>query len=95
MVVTADSLAYVPEPANPSPEEVSGHHPAETGGLRPSPPPLEVNTFALVGVGEALWLLAFLILLPFRDGRGLWLQTCAAGFLLGLLGMFLSRQRRG
>lgn len=63
--------------------------------LRPAPPPLEVDTLALVAIGEALWLLAFLILLFFRDGHGLWLQTCAAGFLLGLLGAFLSRSRRG
>jgi Protein of unknown function (DUF2530) len=95
MVVTADSLAYVPQPANPSPEEVSARHSAETRGLRPSPPPLEVDTFALVMVGEALWLVAFVVLLFFRDGHGLWLQTCAAGFLLGLLGAFLSRSRRG
>ena len=85
----------MPEPANPSPEEITRRHRTATGGLRPSPPPLEVNTFFLVAVGEALWLLAFLILLPFRDGRGLELQTCAAGFLLGLLGLFLSRHRRG
>jgi uncharacterized protein DUF2530 len=95
VVVTADSLAYVSPPANPSPEEVSGNHPVETRALRPAPPPLEVDTFALVAIGEALWLLAFLILLFFRDGHGLWLQTCVAGFLLGLLGAFLSRGRRG
>jgi hypothetical protein len=95
VVVTADSLAYVPQPANPSPEEISVHHPLEARGLRPSPPPLEVDTFALVMIGEALWLVAFVVLLFFRDGHGLWLQTCAAGFLLGLLGAFLSRTRRG
>lgn len=95
VVVTADSLAYVPQPANPPPEEISGRHPAETRGLRPAPPPLEVDTFALVAIGEALWLLAFVVLLFFRDGHGLWLQTCAAGFLLGLLGLYASRNRRG
>ena len=94
------------QPANPPPEEVSGRDPAETGSrnrrddqkterLRPSPPPLEVDTFALVMIGEAIWLGAFVVLLFFRDGHGLWLQTCAAGFLLGLLGAFLSRGRRG
>lgn len=85
------------QPANPSPEEVSRRHLAETGrvGLRPSPPPLEVDTFALVMIGNALWLIAFVVLLFFRDGHGLELQTCAAGFLLGLLGAFLSRTRRG
>jgi hypothetical protein len=103
VVVTADSLAYVSQPANPSPEEVSRRHLVETdrvgrsgaAGLRPSPPPLEVDTFALVMIGNALWLIAFVVLLFFRDGHGLWLQTCAAAFLLGLLGAFLSRTRRG
>jgi hypothetical protein len=95
VVLTADSLAYVSQPANPAPEEVSRSHPAETGRLRPAPPPLEVDTFALVMIGEALWLIAFVVLLFFRDGHGLELQTCAAGFLLGLLGAFLSRTRRG
>ncbi|HST66393.1 MAG TPA: DUF2530 domain-containing protein [Mycobacteriales bacterium] len=77
----------MPEPANPSPDNSSR--------LRPAPPPLEVDTFALVAIGEALWLVAFVVLLFFRDGHGLWLQTCAVGFALGLLGMFLSRHRRG
>jgi Protein of unknown function (DUF2530) len=89
----------VSEPANPPPEDVPAGHAAETGtprpALRPAPPALEVNTFALVALGEALWVVAFLVLLPFRDGRGLWLETCAAGFGLGLLGLFLSRHRRG
>lgn len=90
------------QPANPPPEEVSRRDLPETGrvgsraaGLRPSPPPLEVDTFALVMIGNALWLIAFVVLLFFRDGHGLWLQTCAAGFLLGMLGAFLSRTRRG
>jgi Protein of unknown function (DUF2530) len=87
MVVTADSLAYVPQPANPSP--------VKSSRLRPSPPPREVDTFALVAVGTGLWALALLVLLFFRDGHGLWLQTCAAGFGLGLLGLVASRHRRG
>jgi hypothetical protein len=94
VVVTAASLAYVSEPVDPPPEEVSPRA-AGTGGLRPAPPALEVNTFALVALGEALWVVAFVVLLPFRDGRGLWLQTCVAGFALGLFGLFLSRHRRG
>jgi hypothetical protein len=94
VVVTAASLAYVSEPADPPPEEVPPHG-VETRGLRPAPPALEANTFALVALGEALWVVAFLVLLPFRDGRGLWLETCVAGFGLGLLGLFLSRHRRG
>lgn len=63
--------------------------------MRPAPPPFEVDTFLLVMIGEALWALAFVVFLFVRDGHGLELQTCAAGFLLGGLGAFLSRHRRG
>jgi hypothetical protein len=53
-----------------------------------------VDTFTMVLAGMAAWVLAFLVLLPFRDGHGLWLQTCAVGFGLGFLGLVLSRNRR-
>jgi Protein of unknown function (DUF2530) len=94
VVVTADSLAYVSEQANPSSEDVSPRHPAETARLRPAPPPLEVNTFTVVLIGEVLWLVAFLAVLPFRDGHRIWWETCLAGFGLGLIGLFLTRHRR-
>jgi hypothetical protein len=49
-------------------------------------------------VGTALWAVAFLALLPFhgwlRDhGRLWWLGACAAGFVLGLLGLAYTRRR--
>ena len=52
-----------------------------------------------VAVGTALWGLAFLALLPFRDdlaadGRERWLWTCLAGFGLGLYGVYYVRRRR-
>lgn len=99
VVVTTDSLAYVSHQANPRPEDVAGRHPAETGnplraGLRAAPAPLEADTFMLVLVGMGLWALGFLALLPVRHGHGLWLQTCAVGFGLGIIGLVLSRNRR-
>lgn len=86
--------------ANPSSPEVSGDAAAETGqlpglvGLRPAPPPLEADTFTLVLVGIGLWAVAFLALLPVRHEHRLWLEICLAGFGLGLIGLFLTRNRR-
>lgn len=76
--VSATSLAAVP----PRPP------------LRPAPPPLEINTFVVVLIGMACWLIAFLVLLAFRDGHRLWLEVCVAGFGLGIIGLFLTRNRR-
>jgi hypothetical protein len=52
----------------------------------------------VVLVGTALWAVAFLVLLPFtgwlRDhGHLWWLGACAAGFLLGLVGLAYTRRR--
>jgi len=53
----------------------------------------------IVIVGTALWFAAFLVLLPFRGrladgGHEVWLWTCLAGWLLGLLGLALSLRAR-
>ncbi len=61
--------------------------------------PLDVDGVGTVAVGTALWLLAFLGLLPFYgslvdSGRLWWLWSCLAGFGLGLLGLELCRRRR-
>jgi len=66
---------------------------------RSDPPPLETADVLTVGIGTALWALAFLALLPFRDtladdGREWWLWTCVAGFGLGLYGVYYVRRRR-
>ena len=86
--------------ANPASPEVSRDVAAETGqlpgraGLRPAPPPLEVDTFTLVLIGIALWAVAFLALLPVRHEHRLWLEICATGLGLGFIGLWLTRNRR-
>jgi hypothetical protein len=67
---------------------------------RPTPAPLEVPAVWVVGGGTAVWFVIFLVLLPMRgrladDGHELWFWTSLAGWLLGLLGTWLSwRQNR-
>ncbi len=61
--------------------------------------PLDVDGVRTVEIGSAVWLLAFLALLPFygrlsEDGRTWWLWTCLAGLGLGLLGLEYCRRRR-
>jgi hypothetical protein len=62
--------------------------------------PLDVDGIRTVSIGSALWLLAFVALLPFygqlRDsGRTWWLWTCLAGLGLGLFGLEYARRNRG
>ena len=61
--------------------------------------PLDVDGVRTVQVGVAIWVVAFLALLPFygrlQDAdRGWWLWTCAAGAGLGLFGLEYCRRRR-
>ena len=61
--------------------------------------PLDVDGTRTVTVGAGLWLVAFVLLLPFYDrldrtGRLWWLWTCLAGFGLGVLGWDYCRRRR-
>jgi hypothetical protein len=61
--------------------------------------PLDVDGIRTVEVGVALWLVAFVALLPFYGrlqdtGRLWWLWTCLAGVGLGLLGLEYCRRRR-
>jgi len=48
----------------------------------------------LVLIGIVLWAIAFLALLPVRHEHRLWLEICAAGFGLGFIGLWLTRDRR-
>ncbi|MGZ4501614.1 MAG: DUF2530 domain-containing protein [Nocardioidaceae bacterium] len=61
--------------------------------------PLDVDGVRTVAVGTILWLVAFVLLLPFYGrlqdtDRVWWLWTCLAGFGLGLLGWDYCRRRR-
>ena len=54
--------------------------------------PLDVDGIRTAQVGSVLWLLGFLVLLPFygrleEAGNTWWLWTCVAGFALGLGGL--------
>ena len=65
---------------------------------RPDPPPLETNDVAIVAGGTIAWAAAFVALLVARlagaDVRTWWLEMCAAGALLGLVGVRYCRRRR-
>ena len=61
--------------------------------------PLDVDGVRTVAIGSALWLVAFVLLLPFysrleETHRLWWLWTCLAGFGLGILGWDYCRRRR-
>jgi hypothetical protein len=61
--------------------------------------PLDVDGVRTIGVGAALWLVAFVLLLPFYgslkdNDRVWWLWTCIAGFGLGMFGVAYCRRRR-
>jgi hypothetical protein len=61
--------------------------------------PLDVDGTRTVAVGSGIFLLAFLLLLPFYGrledaGRTWWLWTCLAGFGLGVIGWDYCRRRR-
>lgn len=61
--------------------------------------PLDVDGMRTVAVGTVLWLLGFVLLLPFSgrladSDRLWWLWTCVAGFGLGILGWDYCRRRR-
>jgi hypothetical protein len=61
--------------------------------------PLDVDGTRTVAVGSLLWLVAFVLLLPFYGrladaGKTWWLWTCLAGFGLGVVGWDYCRRRR-
>ena len=65
-----------------------------------TPPPVQINARRIVAVGTVIWFVAFVALLPFWSwlgdhGHRIWLWTCLAGWVLGLLGLaVMSRHRR-
>lgn len=64
------------------------------------PPPVRMNAGRIVAVGTALWFVAFVVLLFFYDdlgrhGHRIWLWTCLAGWVLGIIGwLIMIRHRR-
>jgi hypothetical protein len=63
------------------------------------PPAVEINVRRIVAVGTAIWFVAFVVLLPFYDWLGrhdhrIWLWTCLAGWVLGLIGLLIMRRHR-
>ncbi|MFT4009537.1 MAG: DUF2530 domain-containing protein [Nocardioidaceae bacterium] len=61
--------------------------------------PLDVDGVRTMQVGAGLWLVAFVLLLPFYgslkdNGHTWWLWTCLAGFGLGMFGVTYCRRRR-
>jgi hypothetical protein len=59
-----------------------------------------MHTRAVLLTGTALWFVAFVVLLPFWNWLGahdhrIWLWTCLAGWLLGLVGFAIYRKHRG
>ncbi|KRV50066.1 hypothetical protein AQ490_17765 [Wenjunlia vitaminophila] len=66
---------------------------------RPAPEPLEANDVAIVTGGTIVWLVLFLVQLPFYGwyadhGHAWWVWTCLAGAGLGLIGLWYVRRRR-
>lgn len=65
-----------------------------------TPPAVQINARRIVAVGTVVWFVAFVALLPFwtwlgEHGHRVWLWTCLAGWLLGLLGLaIMVRHRR-
>jgi hypothetical protein len=63
------------------------------------PPAVQIDARRVVLVGTAAWFLAFVVLLPFWSWLGehdhrVWLWTCLAGGVLGLLGYTLMGKHR-
>ena len=59
---------------------------------RPDPEPLRTDDRKAVLVGTVVWLVTLAAAVVARDelvpsGRGWWIWTCAAGAILGLLGL--------
>ena len=81
------------------PHEVKTHEIGRRTYIVADVDPLDVDGVRTVAVGTALWLVAFVLLLPFagrlaETDRVWWLWTCLAGFGLGVIGWDYCRRRR-
>ncbi|HYU67359.1 MAG TPA: DUF2530 domain-containing protein [Jatrophihabitantaceae bacterium] len=73
---------------------------AQKRPLRTPPEPVQVDSWRIVAIGTAIWFVGFVVLLPFygwlgRHDHRIWLWTCLAGWILGLIGLPLVRRHRG
>jgi len=64
-----------------------------------TPPPAQINARRIVAVGTVLWFIGFVALLPFYGwlgdhGHRIWLWTCLAGWILGLIGSAIMMRHR-
>jgi hypothetical protein len=64
-----------------------------------NPPAVQINARRIVAIGTGIWFLAFVALLPFWNwlgdhGHRIWLWTCLAGWILGLLGSAIMLRHR-
>lgn len=64
-----------------------------------NPPPVRMNARRIVMAGTLLWFIAFVALLPFYGWLGhhdhrIWLWTCLAGWVLGILGWSIILRHR-
>jgi Protein of unknown function (DUF2530) len=67
--------------------------------LKTPPEPVQVDSRRVILIGTTIWFVAFVVLLPFYDwlgrhGHRIWLWTCLAGWILGLLSLPLIRKHR-
>jgi hypothetical protein len=87
------------EAAPPSQAEVQAHEIGNRTFVIADVEPLDVDGVRTMAVGSTLWLVAFLMLLPFygwleQNDTQWWLWTCLAGFGLGMFGWDHCRRRR-
>jgi hypothetical protein len=64
-----------------------------------TPPAVPINARRIVAAGTLLWFVAFVVLLPFWSPLGqhdhrIWLWTCLAGWVLGLIGLAIMERHR-
>ena len=70
------------------------------GKLRTPPEPVQADSRKVVAIGTAIWFTGFVVLLPFytwlgRHDHRIWLWTCLAGWILGVIGLLLVHKHRG
>lgn len=65
-----------------------------------TPPAVQIKARRIVLIGTVAWFVAFVVLLPCYNWLGhhdhrVWLWTCLAGWVLGLIGLaIMTRHRR-